>query len=66
VGGVLGVMLGYFLAFLARWMMGLPATVPAWAVGVSLLMSSVVGLGFGIYPAARAARLDPVEAMRVE
>jgi putative ABC transport system permease protein len=66
VGGVLGVMLGYFLAFLARWMLGLPAEVPAWAVGVSLLMSSAVGLGFGIYPAARAARLDPVEAMRVE
>jgi len=66
VGGVLGVLLGYFLAFLARWMLALPATVPPWAVALSLAMSSVVGLGFGIYPAARAARLDPVEAMRVE
>ncbi len=66
VGGAAGVGLGYALAFFARWLMNLPAQVPLWAVAVSLVMSSAVGLLFGIYPAARAAKLDPVEAMRTE
>jgi putative ABC transport system permease protein len=65
-GGVLGLGLGLFLAFLGRWALGFPMMVPGWAVGLALLMSSGVGLLFGIYPAARAARLDPVEAMRNE
>jgi putative ABC transport system permease protein len=66
VGGALGVALGFGLAFLGRWMLGFPTVVPVWAVVLSLAMSSGVGLVFGIYPAARAARLDPVEAMRSE
>jgi putative ABC transport system permease protein len=65
-GGVIGVLLGFGLANLARWTFGLYAEVPTWAVLLSLSMSSGVGLVFGIYPAARAARLDPVEAMRSE
>ncbi|MCP3136978.1 ABC transporter permease [Pyxidicoccus xibeiensis] len=65
-GGVLGVALGVGLAHLARWVLGLPTEVPMWAVLLSLGMSCGVGLGFGIYPAARAAKLDPVEAMRTE
>jgi putative ABC transport system permease protein len=66
VGGVIGVAVGFGLAFLGRWMLGFPTQVPPWAVALSLGMSSGVGLIFGIYPAARAARLDPVEAMRSE
>jgi len=66
LGGAIGVGFGYFLAFLARWMLGFTTVVPGWAVALSLGMSSGVGLVFGIYPAARAAKLDPVEAMRSE
>jgi putative ABC transport system permease protein len=65
-GGILGVMVGAFIAFLGRWALGFPTAVPAWAVALAMLMSSGVGLIFGIYPAARAARLDPVDAMRTE
>ena len=66
VGGLIGISLGFGLAFLGRWTLGLYTEVPLWAVLLSLGMSSGVGLVFGIYPAARAARLDPVEAMRAE
>lgn len=66
VGGVLGVLAGYGVAFLARWTAGFETAVPMWAVLLSLGVSSAVGLVFGIYPAARASKLDPVEAMRTE
>jgi putative ABC transport system permease protein len=66
LGGLVGVGLGFFTAFLARWALGFPTAVPPWAVALALAMSSSVGLVFGIYPASRAANLDPVEAMRSE
>jgi putative ABC transport system permease protein len=66
LGGLVGVGLGYFVAFLGRWALGFPTEVPPWAVAVALAMSSGIGLLFGIYPASRAANLDPVEAMRSE
>jgi len=65
-GGVLGVVVGASVAFLGRWALGFPTSIPPWAVALSLAMSCGVGLLFGIYPAARASRLDPVEAMRTE
>ena len=66
IGGLIGLAVGFGLSWLARWMSGIPTDVPTWSIWVALLMSSGVGLLFGIYPAARAAKLDPVEAMRAD
>ncbi|MCY1047318.1 ABC transporter permease [Corallococcus sp. bb12-1] len=65
-GGLLGVGLGFGFVFLGKWVLLFPMSVPTWAVALSLGMSCGVGLLFGIYPASRAAKLDPVEAMRTE
>jgi putative ABC transport system permease protein len=66
LGGILGVLLGAGGAVLAREVWNIPSSVPAWAVLLSLLSASGAGVVFGIYPAIRASRLDPVEAMRTE
>jgi putative ABC transport system permease protein len=66
LGGLAGVVLGAALALLAREVFQVPASIPAWAVIVSLASACGAGLVFGIYPAARASKLDPVEAMRTE
>jgi putative ABC transport system permease protein len=66
LGGLAGVLLGGGLAIGAREIWQVPASIPAWAVILSLATSGGAGLLFGIYPAARASKLDPVEAMRTE
>jgi putative ABC transport system permease protein len=66
VGGALGVLLGTLGARLVKALVGLPTMVPAWAVLLSMVTAGGTGLVFGIYPAWRASRLDPVEAMRHE
>jgi putative ABC transport system permease protein len=60
------VLAGAGLAVAARELFGIPASIPAWAVVLSLASACGAGLLFGIYPAARASKLDPVEAMRTE
>jgi putative ABC transport system permease protein len=66
LGGLIGVVLGGLAAVAARELGDFPASIPLWAVIVSLVSAGGAGLLFGIYPAARASKLDPVEAMRTE
>lgn len=66
VGGAIGLALGALIALGIRSASTIPASVPLWSVIVSLLASVVTGVLFGLYPAFRAARLDPVEALRFE
>ncbi len=66
IGGLLGVLVGAGLAELIEVLVQIPTVVPRWAVVLSMTSAGGVGLVFGIYPAYRASRLDPVEAMRRE
>ena len=66
-GGVAGVVAGYGISGLIRLVaQSLPTYVPVWAVFLSITVASSVGLFFGMYPAVKAARLDPVIALRYE
>jgi len=65
-GGLIGVLVGVGIAVLVSHVTPLPAAVKAWAIGMGLLVALGVGGFFGIYPAARAAKLDPIEALRYE
>jgi len=63
-GGIAGIALGFLVALLLRSYSPFPASVRTWVALLGVLMSSAVGLFFGIYPALRASRLDPVVALR--
>ena len=68
IGGGIGLALGFGMgALVAKLIPGFPdAHVPLWAVGIAFGFSAVVGIFFGIYPAAKASRLDPIDALRYE
>jgi putative ABC transport system permease protein len=66
IGGALGVMTGFGLAWLIALLIGFPLLVSIWSAVLGVSMSSVVGLISGLWPAWRAARLDPIEALRAE
>ncbi len=64
-GGVLGVLVGY-LGTLVCQSMGLPTSIPLWSIIVSFAVCTAIGVGFGLIPARKAARMDPIEAIRYE
>jgi putative ABC transport system permease protein len=66
LGGVLGLVTGLALAGLVNLLSPLPARVTLWSVAVALGLGASVGVVFGVYPAVRAARLDPITALRYE
>jgi putative ABC transport system permease protein len=65
-GGLVGTGLGFFVAWVISKVSPLPAIVEVWSVALGITMTAVVGLFFGLYPAMRAASLDPIEALRRE
>jgi putative ABC transport system permease protein len=67
LGGLAGLVLGWMIAMASKLVFpSLPTQVPAWAAIAGIVMSVSVGLFFGIWPASKAAKLDPVTALRYE
>ncbi len=64
-GGVLGIFVGWLGTLLCS-SFGLPASIPMWSIFVSFAVCTVIGVGFGYFPAQKAARMDPIEAIRYE
>jgi putative ABC transport system permease protein len=65
-GGAIGVALGSGIGYVIYLATGFPVSLPWWSFAVPVAFSSVIGIFFGIYPASRAAGLDPVDALRYE
>ena len=66
VGGILGIVVGLILGAIAASILGYSATAPVAAMIISVAFSMVIGIFFGYYPAGKAAKLDPIEALRYE
>ncbi|HYM76807.1 MAG TPA: ABC transporter permease [Candidatus Dormibacteraeota bacterium] len=66
IGGALGVISGVCIAEVVTFLIGMPSSIKLWAVAAGLTVSATVGVFFGVYPARKAARLDPIVALRFE
>jgi putative ABC transport system permease protein len=65
-GGVIGVLIGFGIAFIVKAATPLPAAVSWWSVALGLSVSAAIGLFFGIFPAQKAAHMDPIVSLRYE
>ena len=66
LGGVIGVILGSGIGWGVHFATGFPISLPWWSFAIGLGFSASVGIFFGMYPAVKASRLDPIEALRYE
>ena len=66
VGGVLGIFFGSSIGMIVHWVSGFPVSLPWWSFAIGIGFSASVGIFFGLFPAIKASRLDPIEALRYE
>jgi putative ABC transport system permease protein len=66
LGGAAGILVGIGSSITINYLLHWTVSISAWAVGAAVLFSMAIGIGFGYYPARKAARLDPIEALRFE
>jgi putative ABC transport system permease protein len=66
MGGVLGIILGSSIGWIVHWVSGFPISLPWWSFALGIGFSASVGIFFGLFPAIKASRLDPIEALRYE
>jgi putative ABC transport system permease protein len=64
-GGIIGVIVGWLGTYVCT-AFGLPTSIPLWSIVVSFLVCTLIGVGFGYFPAQKAANMDPIEAIRYE
>ena len=66
LGGIIGIVIGIGVAYGAKALAGWAISVPPWSIGLAFGFSAAVGIFFGIYPARKASKLDPIEALRYQ
>ena len=66
IGGLIGVACGIAVAQIVTLLLGFPSSVALWSALAGMLVATSVGIFFGVYPARKAAMLDPIEALRAD